>query len=200
MTQDQADAALPAVEAITAEGWEVGSIDDAGAADDDAASTYNPAECDLSASTDFGDVALVPEGEEAVAASKAEFKKSGDEMFDLHGATVELKSYESEVDSDKLEAFAEKLKDCANFTITDDQGITSAVQILPVSLPNYADSTLAFKLQASVSFLIVIADIAVVASGHNVVTIAQVGLGGIDPQVVSELASATMANLETATQ
>jgi hypothetical protein len=77
--------------------------------------------------------------------------------------------------------------------------VTSDFRVLPLSLPNYGDQTLAFRVQASVSMFVLVIDIVEITSGHNLVSIYQAGLGGVDTKLAANAAKATMADLTKAT-
>ncbi|WP_104199035.1 hypothetical protein [Cryobacterium sp. Y29] len=111
-----------------------------------------------------------------------------------------MKRYSDDVDESRLQEISKKLIECAKFTATDSDGVTSSMEIFPTSLPNYGDGALAFRLQALVSMLVVLIDSVTIMSGHNVITISQTGLGAIDTTLAAHVAEQVMVNLDAATK
>jgi hypothetical protein len=169
--------------------------------------TIAPASCAF-ISTDAGlsKVQVVPKSDKPVAEAKADYhvkSASDDDSFslDLDTASVTIDSYKDDVDSSKLAGIATELKKCAKFTSTDSSsGLTATFQIFPESLPNYADGTLAFRVQGQVSFVTALIDEVNIVSGHNLITITQSGIGSIDTKMAQASAKAVMANLAAQTK
>lgn len=204
LTAEQANAALVTAEQVGI-GWVAGSsIEDESTSEPDD-STYSPASCAFStADGGISGIAVVDPGQEPVVEAKATFQPApadGDTFgLDMQEASVSVASYPDEIDASKFDGISEKLAECAAFTSTDSTGVTSSWQIFPTSLPNYGDGTLAFRLQGSVSMFVVLVDVVMVASGHNLITITQAGLGEIDTDLGGRVAEQVMANLDAATK
>lgn len=207
LTTSQATAALPTLAQVGA-AWADGKSAASSGSDTSASAkpTFTPATCSFSATNGAtADLAVVAATTKPVAEAQGDFHKPppADDTLGLavHSLTVNVKSYKDDADAKRLDAIATRLKDCATFTSSDPTtGITANWQITPVSLPNYGDKTLAFRMQGAVSFLIFLVDSVQIVAGHNVITIFQSGVGSIDTELAGNVAKAIMANLDTATK
>jgi hypothetical protein len=160
--------------------------------------TFTPAGCSFSADVNgMSGSSILGSGTAASAEGKLTYKpSSSSSTIDVHQAAVDILSYKDVVNTSVIDRVAEKLKSCAKFTSTDNSsGITASWEVQPLSLPNYGDKTLAFRLQGGVGMFTFVVDFVTIAVGHNVIIVVQAGLGGITPEVTSNLASSTVANL-----
>jgi hypothetical protein len=206
LTTAQATASLPTL-AQVGTAWANGKNPSSGSDNTDSAKpTYTPATCSFSASNgSISDLMPVPSTTKPVAEAQGDFHQpppAGDALgLAVHSLSVSVKSYKDDADAKRLDALAARLKACATFTSTDPtSGITASWLITPVSLPNYGDKTLAFRMQGTVSILIILIDSVQIVAGHNVITIFQSGIGSIDTELAGKVAKAVMANLNTATK
>jgi len=204
LTAEQATAALVTAEQLGT-GWVAGGDSTNTSTPEPGETTFSPASCAFSASDGSLDgVAVVDPEKKPVAEATAEFHEAPakDDAFNLnvHGVAVGVKSYKEDLDESKLQDIRKKLTECATFTATDANGVTSNWQILPTSLPNYGDGTLAFRLQGNVSMFVVLVDVVEIVSGHNAISIVQTGLGKIDTKLAARVAEQVMTNLDNATK
>lgn len=204
LTTEQANATLVTADQVGAD-WVAGASSTSTSTSDPGDTTFAPASCSFSAK-DGGitGAAVVDPTKTAVADATAEFHQKpaeGDTFgLNVHGVTVSVKSYQDDLDESKLKEISSKLTECATFTSTDGNGVTSSWQILPTALPNYGDGTLAFRLQGTVSMFVILIDVVEIVSGHNLITIGQTGLGKIDTTLAAHVAEQVMANLDAATK
>lgn len=170
------------------------------------APTFAPSSCAFTAADGtVGSLAIVPITTKPAATATADFhtQPASDDTLglDIHSASVTVSSYKDDVGPARLTEIAAKLKTCATFTATDSSsGVTSNWQIVPVSLPNYGDGTLAFRLQGSVGLFVVLIDLVQIAAGHNLITITQSGIGAIDTNLGAIVSKTVMTHLESVTK
>lgn len=161
--------------------------------------TYDPEKCAFSSSNGQLKGLAVNPGK-PVAKAKTSFKTKGSEGLSFDGTVVEVQSFKDEIDTSTFSKISKVLAECKKFTYTDDSGVTSDFRILPLSLPKYGDQTLAFRMQATVSMFVLVIDFVEVANGHNLVSIYQAGLGGLDTKATGKAVDATMKHLDEATK
>jgi hypothetical protein len=204
LTKEQANATLVTADQLGT-GWVAGGTSTSTSTPEPGDTTFSPASCSFSASDGglTGSAAIDP-NKTPVAEATAEFHQAptdGDAFnVNVHGVSVAVESYQDDLDESKLQEISKKLTECATFTSTDGNGVTSSWQVLPTSLPNYGDGTLAFRLQGTVSMFVILIDVVEIVSGHNLVTIGQTGLGKIDTTLAAHIAEQIMTNLDTATK
>lgn len=199
LTASQVKATLPTPAQLGPK-WKSGVASGTSSSSSASGGTYEPARCSFSSSTGtFKGLALTGPAQKPVATATAKFKQAGASAFAFKGASVTVSSYKDEPDSSKLGAIRDRLAQCQKFSYTDSNGVTSDFRVLPLSLPNYGDETLAFRIQASVSMFVLVIDVVEITSGHNLVSIYQAGLGGVDTKLAANAAKASMANLAKAT-
>jgi hypothetical protein len=200
LTEDEALAALPTIEQIGA-GWAEGKAGEGeSSGEEPEPATFSPEQCNFAvAGGDVSGLQPVDSELKPVAEVQAEFHLPGESAFDVQGAAVKIASYAEGIDTSKIEAIASRLEECSEFTSTSSDGVTSKMEIFPLSLPNYGDKTLAFRLQGSVGMFVIIADAVQIVAGHNLVTVAQFGLGKIDTELAARAAAAVMENLDEVT-
>ena len=201
LTAEQIQQALPTVDQLGPE-WGPAPESTSDTSSSSSQATFTPAECEFQASLGGSTLtSVVGAGDTEVATGKVAYSLTSDGAFAAHQTSVTITSYKDTVSSSGIDALASRLKKCETFTATDGAtGVTTSAQILPLSLPNYGDKTLAFRLQASVGAFTVIVDVVQILIGHNVVSIAQSGLGGVTPDLTGAVADATMKNLNEATK
>lgn len=205
LTTAQATAALPTLAQVGAT-WAPGKANANSDTSTAKTPTFVPASCSFSAKDGaLSDLAVVPSTTTPVAEAQGDFHipPPADDTIGLnvHSLTVTVKSYKDDVDAKRLDQIAARLKACSAFTSSDTaSGIMAKWQMIPVSLPNYGDGTLAFRMQGTVSFLIILIDSVQIVAGHNIVTVGQTGLGKIDTELAGNVAKAVMANLDAATR
>ncbi len=198
LTEDEALAALPSPEQI-GDAWVEGKAQESNG-EEPGPATFSPEQCDFSvADGRVSGLQVADENSKPVAEVQGDYHLPGESPFEIQGAAVQIKSYEETIDTSKVEAIASRLEDCAEFTSTSSEGITSKFEVFPLALPNYGNETLAFRLQGSVGVFVIIADMVLIVAGHNVVTVAHLGLGKIDTELAARAASAVMENLDTVT-
>jgi hypothetical protein len=112
---------------------------------------------------------------------------------------LSIKSHADNVDTPGIIAAASKLTECSKFTSTDSGGVTSSFELFPLSLPSYGDKTLAFRFQGGAGMFIIVGDVVGIVIGHNVIAVAQFGLGKIDTELTGRVATNVMANLNPVT-
>ena len=112
---------------------------------------------------------------------------------------LSIKSHADNVDTPGIIAAASKLTECSKFTSTDSGGVTSSFKLFPLSLPSYGDKTLAFRFQGGAGMFIIVGDVVGIVIGHNVIAVAQFGLGKIDTELTGRVATNVMANLNPVT-
>ena len=206
LSTTQATAALPTLAQVGTE-WAEGKSSNRSNTDSSNKTlpTFTPASCSFSAANGaLSDLAVVPLNTMPVAIAEGNFHTppAADDTIGLtvRALSVTVKSYKDDINAHRLDQIAARLKDCAKFTSGDSAGITTTWQLFPVSLPNYGDGTLAFRMQGGLSFLIVLMDSVQIVTGHNLITITQAGVGKIDTELAGSVAKAVMANLDTATK
>jgi len=199
LTASEVKAALPTPSQLGSK-WKSGVASGTSSSTSGSDGTYSPAKCSFSSSSGtFKGLSLTGSAQKPLATATAKFKQAGATAFAFKGASVTVSSYKDELDSSKLGAIRDRLAQCQKFSYTDSNGVTSDFRVLPLSLPNYGDQTLAFRVQASVSMFVLVIDIVEITSGHNLVSIYQAGLGGVDTKLAANAAKATMADLTKAT-
>lgn len=198
LTTAQAKASLPDADELGTK-WVKGSIPSSSSSSSDSSDgTYTPEKCAFSSATgQLKGLSTAPG--KAIAKSKISFKTKGSEGLSFDGTVVQVKSFKDEIDTGAFAKITDVLADCKKFTYTDDRGVTSDFRILPLSLPKYGDQTLAFRMQASVSMFVIVVDVVQVADGHNLISVYQAGLGGLDTKATGRAVKATMAHLADAT-
>ena len=206
LTTAQATASLPTLAQVGA-AWADGKNPKSGSdTSNSTPPTFTPANCSFSSSNgSISDLMPVPSTTKPVAEAQGDFHQPppADDTLGLavHSLSVSVKSYKDNADAKQLDAIAARLKECATFTSADPaSGITASWLITPVSLPNYGDKTLAFRMQGTVSFIIFLIDSVQIVAGHNVITIFQTGVGSIDTELAGNVAKVVMANLDAATK
>jgi hypothetical protein len=206
LSTKQVTASLPTAAQLGATWVDGKSSSDSSDDSDTSKPTIAPESCSfLYAGGELSQVAIVPKADKPIAKATADFHvkpASGDTLgLETDGASISIESYKDNVDPSKLASVASALKKCTKFTSTDSSsGLTAQFQIFPESLPNYADGTLAFRIQGTVSIVVVLVDLVVIVSGHNLITITQTGIGGIDTKMGANAAKSVMANLTTRTK
>lgn len=205
LTTAQATAALPTLAQVGAT-WAAGKPSSNNDSMSTTPMTFTPASCAFSSkNASLSYLAIMPAATTPVAEAQGDFHippPANDTIgLDVRSLTVTVKSYKDEVDAKRLDQIATRLKACSAFTSSDTaSGIMAKWQIIPVSLPNYGDGTLAFRMQGTVSFLIILIDSVQIVAGHNIVTVGQTGLGKIDTELAGNVAKAVMVNLDAATR
>ena len=197
LTKAQAKASLPDASELGKK-WIKGSIPSSSSSSKSSDGTYSPEKCAFSSKTGALQGMSTAPGK-AVAKSKVSFKTKDSEGLSFDGTVVQVQSFKDEIDSSSFAKISDVLSECKKFTYTDDSGITSDFRILPLSLPKYGDQTLAFRMQATVSMFVVVIDVVTVANGHNLISVYQAGLGGIDTKATGKAVKATMTHLSEAT-
>lgn len=193
LTQAQAQSVLPTAGDVGPD-W---SIDNSAADEDDSNSgTYSDPECgklfeSLSTADENSDWGR---GAPAVRA-EATFKQNAEEMFSVNMISFAVSSYESTVPDDAFDEMAAVFDRCNHFSITDG-GVSSTFDVLPLSMPNYGDNTYSMKIQGGVGVFIIVIDVVFVAVGHNIVTATNMGMGGLDSELLPRLLEQVMTNLE----
>ncbi|GAB3399963.1 hypothetical protein GCM10027515_07140 [Schumannella luteola] len=203
LTTADAQAALPTASEIGT-GWVDGknpsddSGDDSGSTS--ATPTFAPAECAFSAENGaVADLAVVPDDAPRAAEATVDFHQPpADDSWglDAHGVTVRIQSFDRDIDAARLTKISQRLEPCSQFTSTDPtSGVSISWQIIPVSMSNYGDGTLAFRMQGAVSFIVVLLDSVQIVAGHNLVTITQSGIGSVDTGLAARVAQTVMTKL-----
>lgn len=90
--------------------------------------------------------------------------------------SMEVSSFEEDGQGDKVEEVAAALSKCSKITSTDSSGIKTEMELAGLSFPNLGDQTLAMRMNAQSDGIAVVADLVVVATGHNIVTFTAAGL------------------------
>lgn len=197
LTTAQAKAALPAATELGKK-WIKGSAT-LSSGSSKSTGTYSPAKCAFSSSN--GQLkGLEASPGKAIATAKASFKTKNSAALSFDGTVIEVKSFKDGIDTSTFTKIRKVLGECKKFTYTDGSGVTSDFRILPLSLPKYGDQTLAFRMQATVSMFVLVIDFVEVANGHNLVSIYQAGLGGLDTTATGKAVDATMKGLDEATK
>ena len=198
LTKTQVKAALPRASDLGKK-WTTGSVGSSTTSPTKEDGTYSPEKCAFSSSTGQLKGLKVATGKPLVK-SKASFKTKGSAGLSFDGSVVQIESFKDQIDSSAFSKISDVLAACKKFTYTDGSGVTSDFRILPLSLPKYGDQTLAFRMQASVSMFVIVIDVVEVANGHNLVSIYQAGLGGLDTKATGKAVKATMRKLDEATK
>jgi hypothetical protein len=199
LTQQQAEAALPTADQLGSE-WADGTGADE-ALEQATESTFSPEKCSFSTDGSLAGLQIVDHAGKPVAESEADFHIPIEGKFSLKmkAAVVSIRSYADPIDTSNVEKVADRLEECAEFTATSGDGVTTEFEIFPLSLPNYGDETLAFRLQGSFVFFVILADAVQIVAGHNLITVAQFGLNEIDPELAGNVAATVMARLDSVT-
>jgi len=190
LTKAEAVAALPSVKSLPA-GWAV-DPDHTVTSDNEAdlATKFSPASCQ----TVFDGMDANQSKQAKAAEADADFTRS--ELGPFVGVTVA--SFVEKVPERLLGDFVAALDKCPSFTITDPDG-TSKVTASVLSFPTLGQETAAVRMQIDNSDLSVGYDVVVIRDGHNLVMVGQLALGGAaDPEMVEEVARATVAKLADA--
>lgn len=114
--------------------------------------------------------------------------------FELVGVQETVTSYPDGPPVDELERVTDVFSRCDKFTSTED-GLTSTIEVFPLSIPNYGDRSFAFRLQANVSFFIAVIELVYIVVGDNVISLTATGLGGIDEELMPEVAARAVAKV-----
>jgi hypothetical protein len=198
LTADEIQKTLPTVDQVGT-GWALSESDEPASTPSPDATTFTPAQCAFSAQEGDSVLGITKSDVKPQAEGQVTFKQGTDSPFDVHQTSVSIKSYADNVDTSGIVAAASKLAECSKFTSTDSGGVTSSFELFPLSLPNYGDKTLAFRLQGGAGMFIIVGDVVGIVLGHNVITVAQFGLGKIDTELAGRVATNVMANLNTVT-
>lgn len=182
LTQEQLHQALPAVTDLPT-GWSVVADGD-DAADEDVDSTVSPPECQVVFDA-LGERDAEPVSEAAVDFGRGELGPFLD---------VSIASYEEPVEPGRLQAAAEALSTCPDFTVEDpEQTVTFSASAL--SFPNLGDETLAIRLSGEVDDFDVSADQVLVVVGANVVSLTSLSILDNDPAALEAAARAAVDGL-----
>ena len=110
---------------------------------------------------------------------------------------VGIASYSGEMKDEQFAAVVEAFNDCPSFTVTDADG-PAKFTASPLSLPNLGDETLALRFAASAQDTDFEVDAISVRVGHNVISVLQIALAGLDSGASEKAALSALANLEEA--
>ena len=128
------------------------------------------------------------------AASSADVTLESGKDFDVKTVSESLATFDA-VPTDAIAKIISVGDKCSKFTSTDAKGVTSTFQFFPLSLPNYGDESAAMRLQFNVSIFTGVADLVFIRIGHNIITVSNIGLGGIDTKLTPKVAAAAAAKL-----
>ncbi|HYG95076.1 MAG TPA: hypothetical protein VD859_15975 [Nocardioides sp.] len=183
LTQQQAEAALLSVNELPS-GWAGTPPEE----EDESEDTIEPERCQVVIDS------LDKLGEEtAVAEADAEFNKGGAFGVQL---SESISSYSDEVDPGWLESTADAFTECPQFTSTDSQGVISHVTVSPLSFANLGDQTVAFAMTYEQDDWTISVNIAMVAVGHNLVSLFSGGIAGSDGAELEQFGRKAIAKLE----
>lgn len=129
-----------------------------------------------------------------VAQGSATFGPKSDDAFAVSTFDVSISSYEDTVPDDVFDAIINVFDTCNHFTTTSD-GVTATFDVLPLSMPNYGDTTFAMKIQGGVGAFIFVADLVLVAVGHNIISASNTGFGGLDSELLPRVLELTINKL-----
>lgn len=129
----------------------------------------------------------------------AEIAKEGGGFLELDQVSAGVESFADTIDTDALDELAGSLEECSRFTVTGDDGVSMTVELFPLTLPNYGDATFAVRFQVSAGIFIAVMDVASVVVGHNLVSIAVFGLGGVDTEMLPRLVETSVRRLDEVT-
>ena len=110
---------------------------------------------------------------------------------------VGISSYSGEMKDEQFAAVVEAFNDCPSFTVTDADG-PAKFTASPLSFPNLGDETLALRFAASAQDTDFEVDAISVRVGHNVISVLQIALAGLDSGASEKAALSALANLEEA--
>jgi hypothetical protein len=198
LTTKQAKASLPDATELGKK-WIKGSATPSSGSSKSSTGTYAPEKCAFSSSNGQLKGMAVSPGK-PIAKAMTSFKTKNSAGLSFDGTVVEVESFKDKIDTSTFAKISKVLGECKKFTYTDDSGVTSDFRILPLSLPKYGDQTLAFRMQATVSMFVLVIDFVEVANGHNLVSVYQAGLGGLDTKATGKAIDATMKHLDMATK
>jgi hypothetical protein len=114
--------------------------------------------------------------------------------FELVGVQETVASYPDGPPVDELERITDVFSQCDKFTSTED-GVTSTIEVFPLSIPNYGDRSFAFRLQANITFFVAVIDIVYIVVGDNIISLTATGIGGIDEELMPEVAARAVAKV-----
>lgn len=114
--------------------------------------------------------------------------------FELVGVQETVASYPDGPPVEELERITDVFSQCDKFTSTED-GVTSTIEVFPLSIPNYGDRSFAFRLQANITFFVAVIDIVYIVVGDNIISLTATGLGGIDEELMPEVAARAVAKV-----
>jgi hypothetical protein len=183
-------------------GWS-GSFDDSNSASSASSngSTVSPSTCKLFSKgglTSFDTAAASKKPVAKASESYSPDDSSSASSLAKSGIQLSVASFRDTIDPGRLSDLRDQLKLCRSVTLTTKDGVTGEIHLYPVSMPNYGDQTLAFRLQASISIVTLIVDATLITKGHNLVVITQTGLGGLKPSLDTKVASRVMQALDAA--
>ena len=190
LTKEQIKQALLSPEDLPGKGkWRVEKQQSSASSSASSSVKAQPKECqELIESVDLSEDKPEPgELKETIAFAK------GTE-FEVVGVQETVASYPDGPPVDELERITEVFSQCDKFTSTED-GVTSTIEVFPLSIPNYGDRSFAFRLQANVTFFIAVIELVYIVVGDNIVSLTATGLGGIDEGLMPEVAARAVAKV-----
>ena len=190
LTEEEAEAALPAVSSLPT-GWSVDDSDDGAADDADDLpddDEIEPAEC-KAVMEDMEDAW----DEDPVGEADRDYMAGMLGPF-MH---VEINSFEEEVPEETFGEVLTALETCKEFTSTED-GVATTFTVSPLSFPNYGEESAAVRLSAESEGIAIALDLVMVRAGHNALNFIHMSLGGAadSAEALEQLAAETIAALE----
>lgn len=183
LTREQLEAALPTIQDLPT-GWSVVAQGDEALDDDDVESTVSPPECEAVFDA-LGEQDTEPVAEAAVDFGRGELGPFLD---------VSIASYEEALEPGRLQAAADALSTCPDFSVEDpEQTVNFSASAL--SFPNLGDETLAIRLAGDIDDFAVTADQVLVVVGANVVSLTALSLMDNDPAALEAAARAAVDGL-----
>lgn len=158
---------------------------------EDTKDTMEPASCQAM----FDKMDADKAAKEAKAKAQASFSAGGALGTQL---TMEVSSFEDDGQGDKVEDVAAALSQCSAITSTDASGTKTEMELAGLSFPNLGDQTLAMRMNAKSDGIAVVADLVVVAAGHNIVTFTAAGLQPMQGAELEKVARTGMAKVAQA--
>lgn len=128
----------------------------------------------------------------------AVFRRDGGGFLELEQVVATVASHPGPIDTGLLDELAASIERCRRFAVTAD-GMTSTVDLSPLPQTRRGDAVLAVRLEVTVAFLGGVAEITSVAIGQNLLTVAVLGLGDVDPTLLPRLVDVAVERLVAVT-
>jgi hypothetical protein len=190
LTKEQIKQALLSPEDMPGKGkWRVEKEQSSSSSSASSSVKAQPKECqELLESIDLSEDKPEPgELKETIALAKGS-------NFEVVGMQETVASYPDGAPVAELERITDIFSQCDKFTSTED-GVTSTIEVFPLSIPNYGDRSFAFRLQASVTLFTAVIELVYIVVGDNIISLTATGLGGIDEELMPEVAARAVAKV-----